>query len=254
MKKIEPIINNKFGEKLDTWVENPDGLVKANIIMVHGFGTNKHETAKYFDDISSALVDSNFRVIRFDLSGYGNSEGKQEEACYSKHTGDLSCIIDYVKTEFAEPVYIFAQSMGCFVTALTAPAGISKTLMTGIPNSDPQIIIDRVSERFGTRPGATLDYESISLLPRSTGKIQKIGPNFWRDIRDLKPIEAIEKYSKSTNLLIIHWNNDEILGTDRLEEYDKLPTVTAKWLSGDHSVTKKEDRDNLIKVMLDFFA
>lgn len=253
MKKIEPVIKNKFSEKLDTWVEIPDGIVKANVVMVHGFGTSKHETAHYFDDISIALINSNFRVIRFDLSGYGNSEGKQEDACYSKHIGDLSCIVEYVKKEFVEPIYIFAQSMGCFVTALAAPSGITKTLMTGLPNTDPQIIIDRVSARFGSRPGAILNYDGISLLPRSTGQVQKIGSSFWRDLRSLKPAQTIKKYSKTTNLLIIHWNNDEILGTDYLEEYDKLPTLTAKWLPGDHAVTKKEDRDNLIQIMLDFY-
>ncbi len=254
MKKLEPVVINKFGEKLDTWVEVPDGQVEASVVMVHGFGTSKHETAHYFDDISMALVSNNFRVIRFDLSGYGNSEGKQEDACYSKHIGDLSCIIDYVKSQYSEPINIFAQSMGCFVTSLTNPAGITKTLMTGIPNSNPQVIIDRVSERFGARPGAILSYEGISLLPRSTGAVQKIGSNFWKDIRNLKPVSAVEKFSNNTNLLIIHWENDEILGTDYLDEYDKLPHVNAMWLPGDHSVTKKEDRDNLIKVMLDFFA
>jgi len=94
MKKYEPIIKNNIGEKLDTWVEESIGNVKATIVMVHGFGTSKHETARYFDDISQALTGDNFRVVRFDLSGYGNSEGREEDACYSKHILDLKSVLD----------------------------------------------------------------------------------------------------------------------------------------------------------------
>lgn len=46
MNKITPIIKNSFNEKLDTWVESPDNQALATIIMVHGFGTSKHETDK----------------------------------------------------------------------------------------------------------------------------------------------------------------------------------------------------------------
>lgn len=253
MEKIEPKILNKFGEKLDTWVESLVGEVKANIIMVHGFGTNKHETDGYFDDISKALVNDNFRVIRFDFSGYGKSEGKQEDACHSKHVGDLDTVITYTKDSFTEPCYIFAQSMGCFVTALTSPDGITKTIMTGIPNADPETIIKRVVDRFGSRPGAKLDMNGVSELPRSTGMIQKIGKSFWEDIQKLNPVKVLEAYSKKTKLLIVHWLNDEIIGTEHLSKYDEIPTVKADWLSGNHSVTNLDDRKNFIIKMLDFY-
>jgi pimeloyl-ACP methyl ester carboxylesterase len=253
MQKLEPVIKNKFGEKLDTWVELSEGSIKATIIMVHGLGTNKHETAGYFDDVSEALINDNFRVVRFDFSGYGNSEGKQEDACYSKQIGDLQAIIEYAKSNYRGQLHIFSQSMGCFVTVLTNPSGIAKTIMTGIPNSNTQIIIDRVLERFGSRPGAKLNLEGISELPRSTGKIQKIGARFWQDIRDLDPAKEVKKYSEQTNLLIIHWESDEIIGRDYLSDYDAIPTLKSLWLPGDHAVTKVEDRQNFIKVMLDFY-
>ncbi|MBP9702855.1 alpha/beta fold hydrolase [Candidatus Woesebacteria bacterium] len=253
MKKTEPVIKNKLGEKLDTWVETPDCDIVGTVVMVHGFGTNKYETAGYFDDISQALTDNSYRVVRFDLSGYGLSEGKQEDACYSKHQLDLKCIIDYIQSTFEGPVNIFAQSMGCFVTALSMPANINKTIMTGLPNADPQIIIDRVTARFGSRPGAKLDMSGISLMPRSTGAIQSIGPAFWRDLRALKPVSIISEYSKITKLLVVSWNNDEILGTETLDQYDAISDLTHIWLDGDHAVAKPLDRQNFIKVMLDYY-
>jgi hypothetical protein len=125
--------------------------------------------------------------------------------------------------------------------------------MTGIPNSNTQVIIDRVVQRFGSRPGAKLNLEGISELPRSTGKIQKIGACFWRDIRNLDPIKELSNYSQKTNLLVVHWENDEIIGKDYLDEYDATPTLKSLWLPGDHAVTKSEDRQNFINIMLEFF-
>lgn len=253
MKNTEPIIRNTHNEKLDTWVEEFTGAIKATVVMVHGFGTSKHETAGYFDDISSALVNENFRVVRFDLSGYGNSEGREEDACYSKHVLDLKCVLAWVKSNYQTPIFIFAQSMGCWVTALSNPDGITKTIMTGVPNSNPEIVVTRVKERFGSRPGAILDLDGVSLLPRSTGKIQKIGSQFWSDIKNIKPAKIVEDYSKKTELLIVHWESDEIIGKDYLDEYDQTSTLTSTWLPGDHSVTKPEDRKNFIKKMLEFY-
>lgn len=253
MLKLEPIIRNKFGEKLDTWVESGEGEIKANVIMVHGFGTSKHETAGYFDDISSVLVNDNFRVIRFDFSGYGNSDGKQEEVCYSKQVLDLQTIHNYVNYTFSEPIYMFSQSMGTWVTALYSPYNIIKTIFTGIPNSNTQVVIDRVTERFGTRAGAKLNMEGVSLLPRSTGKVQKIGSYFWDDIRKLDPINVVKNYSEKTNLLLVHWENDEIIGKDYLAEYDSIPTLKSMWLPGDHSLTNPRDRQNFIKILLNYY-
>ncbi len=221
--------------------------------MVHGFGTNKGETAGYFDDISKALVQDNFRVIRFDFSGYGKSEGRQEDVCYTKQVDDLKSVWEFVKSSFNEPINIFSQSMGCWVTSITSLDGISKTLMTGIPNADTKIMIDRFIERFGNRVGAKLDFNGISELPRSTGEVQQIGPKFWEEIKALDPVLSISDYSNKTNLLIVHWLEDEIIGSEALKQYDVIPTLKFKWLHGNHSLSSPNDRTNFIKVMLEFY-
>ena len=253
MQKLEPVIKNKFGEKLDTWVEIPDGPVKATVVMVHGFGTSKHETAGYFDDVSESLIKNGFRVIRFDFSGYGKSEGKQEEVCYSKQVEDLKRILSYVKENFLEDTYLFSQSMGTWVTSLCSPSGIKKTIFTGIPNHDTNGLIDRFVNRFSTRPGAIMNIKGISLMPRSSGEIQKIGQRFWQEIQSLDPVGVVREFSQKTKLLIVHWESDEIIGKDNLEAYNAIPTLKSMWLPGDHSVTKFEDRQNFIKTMLDFY-
>ncbi len=255
MNNLSPIILNSNNEKIDTLIEWDDSkTINANVIMVHGLGTDKNETANYFVDVSQALVADSYRVIRFDLTGYGASEGLQRDACYSKHVGDLFAVHTYTKKQYSEPIYIFAQSMGCFVTALANIDGIKKTIMTGLPNADTDLIIERVSARFGSRPGAVLNYDGISLLPRSTGKVQEIGPQFWEDIRKLNPVKTVGEFAKKTKLLAVSWEQDEILGTDSLDQYDAIPELEHVWLPGDHSVKKVNDRQNFIKKMFEFYS
>jgi putative redox protein len=245
-------INNLTGEKLDVLIEG-NLQAKTTVIFVHGFAVDKHETAGYFDDLV-IVFGNNYRIIRFDFSGCGESEGNLEEKDYEKWADDLKIVVDYVKKTYKGSLYIFAQSMGCFVIALANPTGIKKTIFTGIPNNNTQLIIDRISKRFLSRPGGSINYEGISYFPRSTGKVQEIGPTFWKVLKDFNPYKTVEKYSKKTNLFIIHPKQDEIVGSEFLEEYSMIPKIRIEWIDGDHSFTKKEDRENLIVKIKDFFG
>ncbi|MBW7960488.1 alpha/beta fold hydrolase [Patescibacteria group bacterium] len=241
---------NKLNEKLDIWVEGKQDA-EITVVFVHGFAVDKHETARYFDDLSSSL-NNNYRTVRFDFSGCGNSQGKLEEKDCLQWSKDLSVVIDFVKNKYKGEIYIFAQSMGCFVTALLSPDNIKKTVFTGIPNSNIKYIIDRLFSRFIKRPGGKLDLNGISIFPRSSGEIQKIGPSFWKVLKDFQPKEKVETYSKKTSLMIVHPLQDEVVGNEFLEVYSKIPNVIIKHLNGNHAFTKKEDRDILIKEIENF--
>jgi len=244
-------IINLFGEKLDIWIE---GSLKARttIILVHGFATDKHETAGYFDDLSKALG-KQFRIVRFDLSGCGQSEGKTEDINYRKHAQDLESIINYVKKSYSGRIFILAQSMGCFITALLNPLGIAKSVFTGLPNSNTKYIAKRLKERFGARKGGIIDYKGISIFPRSTGKSQRIGPLFWKELFSLDPAIKVEVYSNNTKLLVIHPKQDEVVGNEYLIEYSRIPNIEIMWIDGDHSFRKKENRKALIETIQQYF-
>lgn len=243
-------IKNNKEEKLDVLIEgNEDSEV--TIVFVHGFGVDKHETAGFFDDIADALKDK-FRVVRFDFSGCGKSEGKSEDMDYKKQAKDLDTVLEYVKKEYQEKICILAQSMGTFVTALLSPNGIKKTIFIGIPNNNTDYMIKRLVDRFTSRTGGKFDEKGISLMPRSTGIIQKIGPSFWSVLRSFKPAEAVEKYSKKTNLIIFKPKQDEVVGDKFMDNYKKIKTLKYIELDGDHSWKNKLLRKLLIKRILSF--
>ncbi len=246
-----PTIKNPSGERLDTWVEGGDESQKT-IIMVHGYGTDKHEHG-YFDAIASSFTAAGFRVVRFDFSAYGKSEGREIDGCYTKQAEDLQSVINYVKANYRGDYFLFSQSMGTWVTALLSPTGIKKTIFVGMPNSDIEIMINRFKGRASSRPGATFNEEGISIYPRSSGAVQQIGPVFWQDVRNLNPLAKVASFAKVTDLLSIHWHEDEILGTDHMEEYESLPLVKSLWLHGSHSVVTEGQRAELSKISIGYF-
>lgn len=244
-------IYNHKKEKLDVLVEG-NNKAKTTVIFVHGIGTNKHETAGYFDEIASAL-NFQYRTVRFDFSGYGKSEGKQEEADFNKQSQDLESVIMFVRQNYECDIYILAQSMGIFVTSLLSPDGIAKTIFTSIPNSNTEYIIAILADRFRKRKGSIINTNGISTLPRSTGEMQKLGPTFWSVLKVFNPKESIAKFAQKTRLIVFHPLSDEICGNKYMDEYKTIKNLEFINLPGDHSFQIQADRQNLIKLITEFF-
>lgn len=245
-------VRNPSNEQLDVLIEGNDAST-ITVIMAHGLGVDKHETSGMFDDIAKALGDS-YRVVRFDFSGFGKSEGKTEDFDYHKHARDLDSIIHYVKKTYGGTLYLIAQSMGTFVTSLLNPQGIQKTIFTGIPNSDTKYITDRLIARFTSKPGAHIDLMGISLIPRSSGAIQKFGPQFWKTLAEFSPVPAVTAFAKNTDLLILHPLQDDVVGPEFQKEYDTIQDVKIEWINGDHSFKNSQDRHYLIERIKTFFS
>ena len=243
-------IKNENGENLDLAVEgNPNSNI--TIVFVHGLGTNKDENSNLFIDIAKPLLDE-YRVIRFDLSGYGKSEGKQESANLTKHAKDLKTVLDFVDSEYKSTKYILAFSMGCFLVLALNPSGIEKTMLISPPNPNPQRIIESTKVRISSRPDGKVIEDGISIYPRSDGSIQKLGPSFWTALKTFKPVEMLTEYSKKTNLIIFRPMQDEVVSGQNMPEYQNVKTLEYVELSGNHGFTNPEDRGKLITAIREF--
>ena len=246
-----PNVKNIFGEKIDVVIEGKSDAT-TTIIFVHGFGANKNEGGNYFAEIADALKDR-YRVVRFDFTGYGNSEGNSEDVDYKKQTEDLKTIINYIDKRFGGKLFIFAHSMGCFVTAMLCPDNIEKAVLSNIPNHNTKYLSEFFQSWITSKPGGQVDKNGTSIFPRSAGGVQKIGASFWKVLEKFEPFLAVSDFAKKTNLLITHAKQDPIIGTKFVDEYAKIPNVRDIWLDGDHNYTKKEDRAIVIEKVIDFF-
>ena len=230
-------IKNIFGENLDVLI---DGNLNSNkiLIFVHGFGTDKNEGFNMFLDISNHFK-SDFITIRFDLSGYGKSEGKDFEFQFQKAAGDVDSIIRFVKKQFKnKEIYILAHSLGTFVVSILSPQNIKKIIFTSIPNSNINFVIQNIKERINLKNG-TINENDITIYPRTNGSIQKIGKDFWKTLKSFKPLEYIEDLTIKTDLMIFKPISDEIVGNKYFKEYKLIPNLKYCEILGDHNFTKK---------------
>jgi ribosomal protein S18 acetylase RimI-like enzyme/pimeloyl-ACP methyl ester carboxylesterase len=235
---------NPKNELLDVLIEGNLESDKT-LLFVHGLGTDKHEGSGLFDDLSKAFSKTH-RIVRFDFASFGASEGKEEDNNYQKNSQDLETVIDFIKSEFGGKLYLLAHSMGTFAVGKLCPDNFEKIVLTGIPNSNTEHIINIFTKRISSREGSKIDYDGISTYPRSSGTVQKIGADFWRELRAFNPIAAFTKLAKKTGLTIIHPKQDEVVGNKYMEAYETISGVTYFELEGNHSWVKQKDREKLI--------
>lgn len=243
-------IKNIFGEELDVLIEGNENS-KNIVIFVHGFGTDKNEGFATFLDLANFLKDQ-YITIRFDLSGYGSSEGEDYEFQFQKAAGDLDSVIRYARKEYpSKDVNIIAHSLGTFITSLLSPYEIKKTVFTSIPNSNSEYIIKQLQDRI-VNHGGTIDEKGITIYPRSSGVVQKMGKDFWRTFRSFDVLEYLEEFAKKTKIVIFKPKQDNVLDYKYFEEYKLIPKVNYVEIDGDHNFRKKEDRQYLFDKIKDF--
>ncbi len=249
-KKIK--IKNIFGENLDLLLEGNEKSMQI-IIFVHGYGTDKDEGFASFLECSRHMK-NDFLVIRFDLSGYGKSEGEDQAFQFQKAAGDLDSVIRFATKKYPKKkLNIIAHSMGSLIVGLLSPSGIRKIVFTSVINSNTKFVSQNLERRILSK-GGKVDKNGISVYPRSRGGIQLIGKDFWRTLENLDIIEYISDLAKKTELVIYKPRHDEILPYRYFDAYKKINGVRYYEIDGDHNFKDPNDRKELFKKIKKFLV
>lgn len=91
---------------LDLPVENP----VATALFTHCFTCNKD--LKAIVRISRALAGRGYAVLRYDLTGLGNSSGDFSQTNFSTNREDLLAATDFLTTHLAAPSFLIGHSFG----------------------------------------------------------------------------------------------------------------------------------------------
>lgn len=204
MKTKEGLVRlrNKEGEYLRgdiTFPENPQEKNPA-ILLVHGFGVERNESG-LFSDIASELSNIGYLVFKFDFSGCGDSEGDYIETSLSKLKSDLETMLDFVKKHplvDKDKIGILAQSFGTSVTVALKPNVKAMVLMGSIAH--PYKMAKSLFK-------GDFNPNGVSSLKRSNGKVTRVKPHFWQDLKDYDLIKNIKEISQP--ILFIHGEKDK---------------------------------------------
>lgn len=126
-KKVH--FKNGFGEKISGFLHAPEKDTDKGIVLAHCFTCSKSQ--RIMRKVCDELALNGFLVLRFDFSGNGESEGKFEEATYTKEMGDLDKAITLLTENGVSSLGVMGHSMGAAVSILqSSKDGRVKSLCT----------------------------------------------------------------------------------------------------------------------------
>ena len=183
------------------------------IVLVHGFGVTKEEYG-LFDVFAESLSGSGFLVYRFDFSGCGESEGDYTKTSLTKMAADLSCILDFVKSQEISDsgnISLLAQSFGTSVAVSLSPDVKALILMGSI--SHPKAVFSKLFRLFGS----VYNPQGVSMRKQSDGRTTKVGSGFWTDLDRYDLPEDIKKIK--CPVLFINGSEDDKLSPSETDAF-----------------------------------
>ena len=241
-------LTNPSGEKLDVLIEGNQKSTKT-IVFVFGFGNTIKKDASMFSSLTRFFQDK-YRIIRFDYSGYGKSQGKKQDFNLKKQASDLHVILEYVKERYQGDTILISHSFGALVTLFLNPKSVSKTIFIA-PSPTTKETIDTIKQNFKDKKGKYLP-NGTSIYYHTSGSMSKLTPKFWKTLKDFKDTEALKKYALLTKLLVIKPLQEEIAIDKDHQRYLTNPKINFIRIKGNHNFTKTEDRQVLMGKIKNF--
>ncbi len=185
------------------------------IVYSHGFGVEASSRGM-FSDIAEQFSASSH--IMFNYNEFDETENTMTLSPFSNQVVTLKKMVTGAKAEEAnDSIDLIAHSQGCMIAAMAELKGLRNIICLAPPERlDSQKMIDW----FGARPGAVVDRQGISKLPRRDGSTTLVPAKYWDDLDGVDVIDAYNKLVVAGKVSFIVANQDEILGQTGFESLD----------------------------------
>lgn len=246
---------NSDNEKIYVETYTPDNVVQT-IIFCHGItGCRKGRTMddSYFQTLAQRLMQNNFKVVLFDFSGHGESEGNDYDVTLSKSVSELKLV-------FASEV--LDKNHVSFLAFSYGAAVLCKFLSENKDISPNKIVM--YSPCLYPLDSCFLNKDSIfgkdivaaynsGLLEKNGftivgAKNFKFGMKMINECRDFSP-DYLERFSD--NILVLSGNNDLILNTKYTDEFCVKNNIKEIYFEASHSLYEKIE--DVFKNTINFF-
>ena len=236
MKNKRLTIVNAKGHKLNAYLELPANQ-KPNrfAIFAHCFTCTSSLSA--VKNISRALTNYGFGIVRFDFTGLGRSEGEFSESHFSANVNDLLAVASYLEEEFKAPSLLVGHSLGgAAVLVAAAQLNSVKAVATvGTPAT-----VGHVTHLFSHGIDEVKEKGEVEI--NIGGRPFKINQEFIADFSKTDLSEIVKGLRKP--LLIMHSPTDTIVGINNAEQlYHNAhhPKSFVSLANADHLLTNPED-------------
>ena len=236
MKSSKLDIKNNKGLKLQAFLELPaNQKPKRYAIFAHCFTCSSSLSA--VKNISRALTNYGFGVVRFDFTGLGRSEGEFVNSHFSANVEDLISVNQYLNTNYKAPSLLVGHSLGgaAVLSAASQLENIQAIATIGAPAT-----VSHVKHLFSHDIDKIREGENTEV--NIGGRPFKIDPEFIEDF-DKTDLPSLVKNLRKP-LLILHSPVDTIVGIKNAEQlYHNAhhPKSFVTLDNSDHLLTKSKD-------------
>ena len=239
---------NHSGEKLAGTFHVPSEDSRCGIILGHCFTCSRH--TRVLRDISHGLVDEGFKVLRFDFSGNGQSEGEFANSFYSKQLTEMKTAISFMSAKKVSWIGLAGHSMGAMVALLAAGEMANvRAVCTLAAKASPldTSYLFKDSQLHELKLRGRLQFIS-------RGRTLEITEAFFKDAAryNLPDIMA----SLRQPLLVVHGDQDEIISVGdayKLQQFKPMDTDLTVIPGADHMFSRDEDREQVAEVVVKWF-
>lgn len=236
MKSTKLEIENKDGLKLQAYLELPANR-KPNYYAIFAHCFTCTSTLSAVKNISRALTNYGFGVVRFDFTGLGRSEGEFADSHFSANVDDLLAVSEYLKVEFEAPSLLVGHSLGgaAVIVAASKLDNIKAVATIGAPAT-----VSHVTHLFSHKMDEVKEKGNIEV--NIGGRPFKINQQFIDDFEKTDLPEITKNLRKP--LLIMHAPFDNIVGIENAEKLYKNAHHPKSFISldqADHLLTQNRD-------------
>ncbi len=239
---------NQNNDSISALLSMPKKSNGTGIVLLHCFTCTKHH--RIMRTLSEGLSDAGFIVLRFDFSGNGESEGKLEEASYTKMIGEVKVAVSLLKEKGAKKIALAGHSMGAMMSMLGAANDQRVSAVCFIAGSSEA---SRVKQIF---PSDIIEKVEIDGSAETVvyGRVITLKKDFLRDIEKYSIVQAAQKFSGP--LLIVHGSNDETINVSHAKKLFDIANEPKKLeiLEGaDHLFRQPKDLEKLKEIVTGWF-
>jgi len=235
MQKQNVTFENGAGESLAGILDLPVTPPHAYALFAHCFTCSKNLRAA--TNISQALTEAGFAVLRFDFTGLGQSEGEFADSNFSSNIEDLLVASRFLDEHYEAPALLLGHSLGGTAVLQAAheiPSAVAVATI-GSPASPTHVAHLLESTR------ETLERDGVVTVNLG-GRPFTIKRQFLDDIQRHPMPEALRSLRKA--VMILHAPLDEIVELDNASQLfaaAKHPKSFVSLDKANHLMTREAD-------------
>lgn len=204
--------------------ENESG--KA-VLLLHGFTGYKEEA--HLVTLAESLQAAGYTAVRFDASGFGESEGSISDYTFTQYLKDVETVYRWLHDDLEQKptMHVVGTSMGGLIGLFFAisHADIDKLCMVTAPSK---------LGRSGELAEVLEDWEASGEYLKTSSKFGEVNIpwSFYEDVRNYDAFDVLDDLQ--SQLLVIAGGSDKVVpAKEVLSVYDAAPEPKSKLLIDD---------------------